>query len=89
MHEFPWPTESLALQIYPKQIFALLEKLIIARVPYLDRPRTVLELVDLALEIQIIQLMILHLDGQTLDSALGRRLFRNRPALQCAVHFQP
>ena len=89
MHEFPWATQSLAMQIYPKQILASLDKFVIAAVPYFHRPRTVLPLVDLALEIRVFQFMILHLDSQTLDRALGRRLFGNRPTLQYAVHFQP
>ncbi len=88
MNEFPWPTQSLTTEIHPKQILGSLDKLIIATVPYFHRPPTVLCFLDLPFEICVIQLVILYLDGQALDSAISGGLLGNSPALQNAIHFE-
>ncbi len=67
----------------------LLEELVGAAVPDLDRSGAVLSGRDLALEIRVIQRVILHVDSQVTLASLERNPLRHGPAGERAVPLEP
>jgi hypothetical protein len=67
----------------------LLEELIGARIPDLDRARAVLALRDLALERRVVDRVVLDVDGEVLQPRLERNPLRHRPAREDTVALEP
>jgi hypothetical protein len=67
----------------------LLDQLVRAVVPDLDRARPVVALRDLAVELRVLERVILDVDGQMLRPRLRRHALRNGPAGQHAVALEP
>ena len=67
----------------------LLDELVGAAIPDLDRARAVVPLRDLALEAGVVERVILDVDGEMLRSRLERDALRNRPARQRPVALEP
>gem|GEM_PF-5521352 len=55
---------------------------------YADYPGAIVTFCDLSLEPDVVHIVILNLHCETPNFLLARDFFRNRPALQCSVHFQ-
>ncbi len=60
-----------------------------AAVPELDGAAAILAFRDGALEVAVVQRVVLHLDRQPLVMRVQRRAARDRPGLEHAVEFQP
>ena len=69
-------------------VLLLLEQLVGAVVPDLDRAGAVLSRGDLSLERRILERMVLDVDGEVLLSGLEGHAFGNRPARERAVSLQ-
>src|SRR6185503_4927164 len=67
----------------------LLDQLVGARVPDLDRARAVLALGDLTLEARIVERVVLDVHGQVTLAHLERNALRHRPARQRTVALEP
>ena len=67
--------EVAALQPLPRIAFGQP----VAAIPELDRAATILVFRDGALEIAVVQRMILDLDGEALDAGIERRPLGHRP----------
>ena len=63
----------------------LLDELVGARVPDLDRAGAVLAFRDLAVERRVLERMVLDVDGEMLLAGLERDALRDRPARERAV----
>ena len=94
-HEHPTAVQSLALQRELQVAFGqgLLRRRValglpIAAIPELDGPAAILALRDRALEIAIIQRVILDFDRQPLVVRIERWASRHRPGLEHAVEFE-
>jgi hypothetical protein len=67
----------------------LLEELVRAGVPDLDRARAVLALGDLALEAGVVERMVLDVHGEVPLARLERHALRHRPGEEDAVALEP
>ena len=67
----------------------LLDELVGAAVPDLDRPGAVLALRDLALESGVLERVVLHVDGEVLLARLQRNTLRHGPGRERAVPLEP
>src|SRR6476659_8067442 len=88
--ERPDAVEALALQ--PQRQAAvrlLLDELVGAAVPDLDRPGAVLALRDLPLEVGVLDRMVLNVDGEVLLARLQRDALRHSPGRERPVPFEP
>ena len=89
-HERPRSLETLAVQPHGEAAVALLlEELVRAAVPDLDRARAVVPLRDLALEAPVLERMVLDVDREVLLAGLERDAFRHRPRGEDAVALEP
>ena len=80
-HERPASLQPLAVQPNGQPaVLLLLEELVRAAVPDLDRARAVLALRDLALELRVLERVVLDVDGEVLLARLERHALRHRPA---------
>ena len=70
-------------------VLLLLDELVRALVPDLDRARPVLALGDLALEGRVLERVVLDVDGQLPLARLQRDALRHRPARERAVALEP
>src|SRR6185437_15521736 len=68
---------------------ALHLRLPVAAVPDLDGAATVLSLWDGALEVAVVEWMILHLHGETLVRRIERGSAGHRPGLEDSVELEP
>ena len=85
-HERPRAFEPLAVQPYREAAVALLlQQLVRAAVPDLDRAGAVVPLRDLALEAPVLERMVLDVDGEVLLAGLERHAFRHGPGNEHAV----
>ena len=84
------PFEPLAVQPDREAaVLLLLDELVRALVPDLDRAGAVLPLRDLAVERRVLERMVLDVDGEVLLARLERHALRDRPARQRAVPLEP
>ena len=84
--ERPEPFELLAVQADGQPAVALLlDQLVGAGVPDLDRARAVLALRNLALEAAVVERVVLHVNGEVALADLERDALRHGPARERAV----
>ena len=89
-NERPHSLQALAVEADGQTaVGLLLEKLVRARIPDLDRPRPVLALGDLALEAGIVERVVLDVDGEVALAGLERHTLRHRPGEKDAVALEP
>ena len=89
-NERPHSLQALAVEADGQTaVGLLLEKLVRARIPDLDRPRPVLALGDLALEAGIVERVVLDVDGEVALAGLERHALRHRPGEKDAVALEP
>jgi hypothetical protein len=87
--ERPRALEPLPVQTHGKTaVPLLLEQLVRAAIPDLDRPRAVLTCRDGSLEIAVFERVILDVHGQPPLTALERDPLRNGPTREDAVAFE-
>jgi hypothetical protein len=85
-NERPGAVEPLAVQPDGEAaVFLLLQQLVRAVVPDLDRAGAVVPLRDLALERRVFERVVLDVDGEVLLAGLERHAFRHGPGGEYAV----
>ena len=72
-----------------RPVRALADELVRAPVPDVDRPGPVLALGDLALEVRVLERMILDVHGERALAAAQRHAPRQRPARKHAIALEP
>ena len=88
--EAPDPVELLSLEPHRETaVRLLLEDLVGARVPDLDRACAVLALRDLAFEGRVAERVVLDVDREVLQAGLERDALRDGPAREHAVALEP
>src|SRR5262249_29710560 len=88
--ERPDAVEALPVQANGQPaVPLLLEELVAATVPDLDRPGAVLALRDLPFETCVLQRMVLDVDGEMLLARLERHTLGNRPRRERSVALEP
>ena len=89
-YERPESVQPLALEAHREAaVRLLLDELVRAVVPDLDRPGAVVAGRDLTFERGIGEWVILDVDREVLLSGLQRNTLRHRPAGKCSVSFEP
>src|SRR5579862_3968383 len=89
-HQRPRPAQARAVQPHCQlAVSLLLEELVRAVVPDLDRAGAVLPLRDLAVEARVLERMVLDVDGQRAAAGLERHPFRHGPGEEHPVALEP